>query len=65
MENCQFSSVPTVVGTVMKCCRLKDEQKVCSLLETLQGYTEKDGSSEEICRAYLRCIEHLYFKVRW
>ena len=49
----------------MLCCRLKDEQRVCALLETLQTYTEKHGTSEEICRAYLRRIEHLYFKVRW
>ena len=46
-------------------CRLKDEQPVCALLESLQTYVEKTGTSEEICRAYLRRIEHLYFKVSW
>lgn len=42
--------------------RLKDEQYMCQKLETLQTYMEKTGSSEEICRAYLRIIEHLYYK---
>jgi len=42
--------------------RLKDEQPICTLLETLQGYMLKHGTSEEICRAYLRRIEHTYFK---
>eukprot|EP00745_Piridium_sociabile_P042388 TRINITY_DN85371_c0_g1_i1.p1 TRINITY_DN85371_c0_g1~~TRINITY_DN85371_c0_g1_i1.p1 ORF type:complete len:942 (-),score=320.40 TRINITY_DN85371_c0_g1_i1:456-3281(-) len=42
--------------------RLKDEQRVCTLLESLQAYIEKTGTSEEICRAYLRQIEHIYFK---
>ncbi|XP_070204954.1 eukaryotic translation initiation factor 3 subunit C-like isoform X3 [Littorina saxatilis] len=42
--------------------RLKDEQRMCGLLETLQTYVEKTGTSEEICRAYLRQIEHCYFK---
>ncbi|XP_025093059.1 eukaryotic translation initiation factor 3 subunit C-like isoform X2 [Pomacea canaliculata] len=42
--------------------RLKDEQKVCKLLEDLEIYVEKHGTSEEICRCYLRRIEHLYFK---
>lgn len=43
--------------------RLKDEQQMCQLLESLQGYVEKNGTSEEICRCYLRRIEHIYFKV--
>lgn len=42
--------------------RLKDEQRVCGLLESLQAYIEKTGTSEELCRAYLRRIEHVYFK---
>lgn len=42
--------------------RLKDEQPVCNLLEKLQPYIEKTGTSEEVCRCYLRRIEHLYFK---
>ncbi|KAL8619146.1 hypothetical protein ACOMHN_019418 [Nucella lapillus] len=42
--------------------RLKDERPVCTLLESLQAYIEKTGGSEEICRAYLRRIEHVYFK---
>ncbi|KAK7488251.1 hypothetical protein BaRGS_00020558 [Batillaria attramentaria] len=42
--------------------RLKDEQPICVLLEKLQAYIEKNGNSEEICRSYLRRIEHLYFK---
>jgi hypothetical protein len=43
--------------------RLKDEQFMCQKLENLLIYVEKTGTSEEVCRAYLRIIEHLYYKV--
>lgn len=43
--------------------RLRDEEKVCELITKLQGYLEVNGSRSEICRVYLRHIEHLYYKV--
>lgn len=43
--------------------RLRDEEKVCAIITKLQGYVELNGSRSEICRVYLRHIEHLYYKV--
>lgn len=43
--------------------RLRDEEAVCELITKLQGYLEVNGSRPEICRVYLRHIEHLYYKV--
>lgn len=42
--------------------RLKDEKTVCSIIERLQAYLENRGTSGEICRIYLRRIEHVYYK---
>lgn len=43
--------------------RLRDEEKVCKLIRKLQSYLEKTGSRSEICRIYLRHIDHRYYKV--
>ena len=43
-------------------CRLKDEQAMCDIIVKLESYLEKHGTSEEMCRIYLRHIEHLYYK---
>uniref|UniRef100_A0A2C9JIY5 Eukaryotic translation initiation factor 3 subunit C n=1 Tax=Biomphalaria glabrata TaxID=6526 RepID=A0A2C9JIY5_BIOGL len=42
--------------------RLKDEQAMCDIIDKLEKYLEKIGNSEEMCRIYLRKIEHLYYK---
>ncbi|XP_064612331.1 LOW QUALITY PROTEIN: eukaryotic translation initiation factor 3 subunit C-like [Liolophura sinensis] len=44
--------------------RLKDEQKVCTLIKTLQTYLENRTTvtTEELCRVYLRRLEHTYYK---
>ncbi|XP_022339247.2 eukaryotic translation initiation factor 3 subunit C-like isoform X2 [Crassostrea virginica] len=42
--------------------RLKDEKDVCTVLDRLQTYLVPRGTTEEICRVYLRRIEHLYYK---
>lgn len=42
--------------------RLKDEKNVCRIIERLQSYLEGRGSASELCRIYLRRIEHLYYK---
>ena len=36
---------------------------MCQLIEKLQSYLEDTGSRSEICRVYLRRIEHFYYKV--
>jgi len=42
--------------------RLKDEPKVCAIIDTLQAYLESKGNSQELCRIYLKKIENLYYK---
>ncbi|XP_005093913.1 eukaryotic translation initiation factor 3 subunit C isoform X2 [Aplysia californica] len=42
--------------------RLKDEQALCDIIDRLEDYLEKLGGSDEMCRVYLRHIEHLYYK---
>ena len=42
--------------------RLKDEPKVTELLEMAQILVDKLGSPSEMCRIYLKRIEHIYFK---
>ncbi|GFX32606.1 eukaryotic translation initiation factor 3 subunit C [Trichonephila clavipes] len=42
--------------------RLKDETVVCGIIERLQLYLEDRGTPSELCRIYLRRIEHLYYK---
>ncbi|XP_067015404.1 eukaryotic translation initiation factor 3 subunit C [Anabrus simplex] len=42
--------------------RLKDEKRVASIIDKVQEYLEKQSISSELCRIYLRKIEHLYYK---
>ena len=41
---------------------LKDEAQVCAIIERVQRYLEEKGTTEEICRIYLRRILHTYYK---
>ncbi|NP_001129648.1 eukaryotic translation initiation factor 3 subunit C [Xenopus laevis] len=41
---------------------LKDEARVCEVIERAQKYLQEKGSTEEICRVYLRRIMHTYYK---
>uniref|UniRef100_A0A3P9C8J9 Eukaryotic translation initiation factor 3 subunit C n=1 Tax=Maylandia zebra TaxID=106582 RepID=A0A3P9C8J9_9CICH len=41
---------------------LKDEGRVCGIVDRLLTYMENKGSTEEICRVYLRRIMHTYYK---
>uniref|UniRef100_A0A3Q0S960 Eukaryotic translation initiation factor 3 subunit C n=1 Tax=Amphilophus citrinellus TaxID=61819 RepID=A0A3Q0S960_AMPCI len=41
---------------------LKDEGRVCGIIDRLLTYLENKGSTEEICRVYLRRIMHTYYK---
>ncbi|CAG2242721.1 EIF3C [Mytilus edulis] len=42
--------------------RLKDETVVCEMIEKLQAYLEGKATTEEMCRVYLKRIEHTYYK---
>jgi translation initiation factor 3 subunit C len=42
--------------------RLKDEVTVTKLIEQVLKYVEAQGTPLEICRIYLRKIDHLYYK---
>ncbi|XP_077080769.1 eukaryotic translation initiation factor 3 subunit C isoform X2 [Siphateles boraxobius] len=41
---------------------LKDESHVCGIIDRLLQYLETKGSTEEVCRIYLRRIMHTYYK---
>uniref|UniRef100_A0A8C2GK48 Eukaryotic translation initiation factor 3 subunit C n=1 Tax=Cyprinus carpio TaxID=7962 RepID=A0A8C2GK48_CYPCA len=41
---------------------LKDEGRVCGIIDRLLQYLESKGSTEEVCRIYLRRIMHTYYK---
>nr|XP_060636532.1 eukaryotic translation initiation factor 3 subunit C [Anolis sagrei ordinatus] len=41
---------------------LKDEARVCKIIQRVQTYLQDKGTTEEICRIYLRCILHTYYK---
>lgn len=42
--------------------RLKDENNVCAIIDRLQDYLEMRGAPSDLCRVYLRKIDHLYYK---
>jgi translation initiation factor 3 subunit C len=42
--------------------RLKNEPKICSLINLLADYVEKKGEKQDLCRIYLKKVEHLYYK---
>ncbi|XP_059622106.1 eukaryotic translation initiation factor 3 subunit C [Phlebotomus argentipes] len=42
--------------------RLKDEMTVTDIIEQVLKYVESMGNETEICRVYLRKIEHFYYK---
>lgn len=42
--------------------RLKDEKQVATIIDKVQEYLERQGVVSELCRVYLRKIEHLYYK---
>jgi len=41
---------------------LKDEKQVAAIIDKVQEYLERQGTVSELCRVYLRKIEHLYYK---
>ncbi|KAM9461967.1 eukaryotic translation initiation factor 3 subunit C isoform 2-T2 [Clarias gariepinus] len=41
---------------------LKDEGRVCAIIDRLVQYLDTKGTTEEVCRVYLRRIMHTYYK---
>lgn len=42
--------------------RLKDEKRVCDIIDKVQLYLEHQNIESEVCRIYMRKIDHLYYK---
>uniref|UniRef100_A0A1B6HN24 Eukaryotic translation initiation factor 3 subunit C n=1 Tax=Homalodisca liturata TaxID=320908 RepID=A0A1B6HN24_9HEMI len=42
--------------------RLSDEKRVSKIIDKVQEFLERQGNPSELCRIYLRKIEHLYYK---
>ncbi len=42
--------------------RLKDEPRVVQILNEAQKLVDRTGSNTDLCRIYLKRIEHIYFK---
>lgn len=42
--------------------KLRDEVHVCAIIDTMLTYQEKQGQISDVCRIYLRKIEHIYYK---
>ncbi|XP_076298797.1 eukaryotic translation initiation factor 3 subunit C-like [Lasioglossum baleicum] len=42
--------------------RLKDEKQVTTIIDKVQEYVERQRTVSELCRVYLRKVEHLYYK---
>lgn len=53
---CMFPFPPEYVD------HLKDEGRVCKIIDRVQNYLQDKGTTEEVCRIYLRCILHTYYK---
>ena len=52
----------TVFASAEYVDNLKDEGHVCGIIDRLLSYLETKGSTEEVCRIYLRRIMHTYYK---
>lgn len=42
--------------------RLSDEKRVSKIIDKVQDFLERQGNPSELCRIYLRKIEHMYYK---
>lgn len=41
---------------------MKDEKRVCDIIDKVQLYLEHQNIEPEVCRIYMRKIDHLYYK---
>lgn len=58
----RFVIVIFVYNKIFSYLRLKDEKQVAAIIDKVQEYLERQGTVSELCRVYLRKIEHLYYK---
>lgn len=58
----RFVIVIFVYNKIFAYLRLKDEKQVAAIIDKVQEYLERQGTVSELCRVYLRKIEHLYYK---
>lgn len=58
----KFETVIFLHNKVFICLRLKDEKQVAAIIDKVQEYLERQKTVSELCRVYLRKIEHLYYK---
>jgi Eukaryotic translation initiation factor 3 subunit 8 N-terminus len=42
---------------------LEDETRLCQIIDSLQTYVERLNFPSELCRLYLRKMEHLYYRI--
>ena len=66
VERCGYHSYCLNGSCDPHCTRLQDEKKVYELICAVQKYLETRGGSDRdsnLCRIYIRRIEHLYYKV--
>ena len=47
--------------------RLRDETVVCRIIEDLESFLQlqQQATDDEMCRVYLKRVQHLYYKVCW
>lgn len=51
-----------IINLITNIFRLKDEKRVCDIIDKVQVYLEHLNIEAEVCRVYMRKIDHLYYK---
>lgn len=62
ITRCIYDYYYFLYDKISTCYRLKDEKQVAAIIDKVQEYLERQGTVSELCRVYLRKIEHLYYK---
>jgi len=47
----------------MQLGRLKDERRICTIIDKLAAYGATHAAADELCRVNLLRIKHIYYKV--
>lgn len=58
----RYATIYFLYNKILTYHRLKDEKQVAAIIDKVQEYLERQGTVSELCRVYLRKIEHLYYK---
>lgn len=62
-EMCSSPNIIDLLFIPLTSYRLKDETRVSSIIDKVQEYLERQTDNDgELCRIYMRKIEHLYYK---